>query len=212
MRDAEAAGLSRSFPTWTMSRDARTRTAVASVLVGAVLSVASLILHAPDAAVLVPASVGAAIALAIVPFPAADRLLALGFVATFPLLPPVGLPNLPLSAAVVLIAAARLTFEERRSVSRRVASILAVFWALIAVGSLIADWPPISVMARPAVILALAMVASYVGALVWVDADRRMRWIEGLVLGLVAVTVSAIGVFVLQYVAPIAEIVDRLAW
>jgi hypothetical protein len=211
MRDAEAAGHSRSFPTWTMSRDARTRTAVASVLVGAVLSVASLILHAPDAAVLVPASVGAAIALAIVPFPAADRLLALGFVATFPLLPPVGLPNLPLSAAVVLIAAARLTFEERRSVSRRVASILAVFWALIAVGSLIADWPPISVMARPAVILALAMVASYVGALVWVDADRRMRWMEGVVLGLLAVTVSAIGVFVLQYLAPIPEIVDRLA-
>src|SRR5918999_1043294 len=167
MRDAEAAGHSRSFPTWTVSRDARTRIAVASVLVGAALTAASLILRAPDAAVLVPVSIGMAVALAVVPFPAADRLLALGFVATFPFLPPVGLPNLPLSAAVILIAAARLTFEERRVVSRRVASVLAVFWALIAIGSLIADWPPISVMARPAVILALAMVASYVRAPVW---------------------------------------------
>lgn len=198
---------------WTVSRtsDRRARAALVVAVLGAAASFVLLLTGAPAAAVLVPASIGAAIALAIVPFPAADRLLALGLVATFPLLPPLGIPNLPLSAAVLLIAAGRLTFEERLSVPRRVLGALVAFWILLVVGTVIANWPPVSVIARSAVLLGLAAVASYVGALVWIDADRRMRWMEGLVLGLFVVTASAVAVFLLQYVMPIPEIVDRLA-
>jgi hypothetical protein len=211
MRDAETAGRRPFAAPWSLSRDARVRVALTSALLGVAATAVALVAGAPAAAVMVPASIGAAIALAVVPFPAADRLLALGLMATFPLLPPLGLPNLPLSAAVLLIAAARLTFEEGLVVARRVLVVLSAFWGLLVVGVLLADWPPLSVMARPAVLLGLAAVGSYVGALVWVDAGRRMRWLEGLIVGSIVVTSSAIGVFVLQYVAPIPDIVDRLA-
>lgn len=158
----------------------------------------------------VPLSIGLLAALAICPFPMADRFLMLGILGTLPLLPPSGLPNLPLGAAVLPLAIYRVGRDGGLDLDRRVVGVLATLWAVLVLGAALSHWPAASMWARPVAILSLAALASILGALVWNDPDRRRRWLDGLSIALLAVSVTALMVFVLQYVLSIPAIVQGL--
>jgi len=180
---------------------------VAAVALGVASASALLMLGASPGLTLVPVAIGALVALVAVPFPEADVWLAFALVGTFPLLPPSPLPNLPLAAAVLVVAAVRLWRDGAR-VGRSAVLALIGLWLPLVIGTAISHWPAPSVWFRPASLLAIAALASAVGVLVWSDGSRRERWIDGLAAGMVVVTVTAIVVFAAQYVFPISGIVD----
>ena len=181
----------------------------AAVALGLASAIALLLLGASPGLTLVPIAVGALVALVAVPFPDADVWLAFALVGTFPLLPPSPLPNLPLAAAVLVVAAVRLWRAGVR-VGRRALLTLIALWLPLVIGTAISHWPAPSVWFRPASLLAIAALASVVGVLVWSDADRRERWIDGLAAGMVVVTATAIIVFGAQYLFPISSIVNSV--
>jgi hypothetical protein len=162
-------------------------------------------------ATLVPLTIGLAAGLALVPFPMADRLLALSLIGTMPLIWSDPLPNVPLAAAVLVIGLMRVAPVEVPFVHGRTWLILTASWAPLAVGVALADWPPVSVWLRPTALLALGATAAVLGVLVWRDPDRRQRWMEGITLGLLITAVSGLVVFSLQFFVPVAAIVDWFA-
>jgi O-antigen ligase len=188
----------------------RDRASVGLVVAGALGSLLLLALAATPGVVLVPLSIGLLGALAICPFPAADRALVLGILGTLPLLPPSGLPNLPLGAAVIPLAIYRVARDGGLQLDRRVIGVLAALWAALALGAALSHWPAVSMWARPVAILSLAALASVLGALVWRDPDRRRRWLEGLSIALLAVALTALVVFALQYLLSIPSAVRGL--
>src|SRR5688572_587609 len=113
----------------------RNRLSAWILLLGVLGSVALGAVGARPGTVLVPFSLGVLGALAVAPFPHADRWLALGMLGTLPILPPVGLPNLPLAAGVLGIALVRVARDGARTIDRRVAIALAGLWGLIIVGA-----------------------------------------------------------------------------
>ena len=183
--------------------------ALVAVTIGAAVTLALSFLGAE--VTLVPFTIGLAAALCLVPFPAADRLLAMALIGTMPLIWSGSLPNVPLAAGVLVIALIRLTPLELRLVHRRTWLILAVSWAPLAVGIFLAHWPPVSIWLRPTALLALGAAAAVLGALVWRDLERRQRWFEGITLALLITAVSGLVVFSLQFFVPFGAIVDGFA-
>ena len=175
------------------------------------LSIAAWLVGVGAGLVMIPTSIALLIGLAMVPFPAADRWFGLAMIATFPLLPPVALPNLPVGAAVLVLAFVRIGRSDRRRPSRRTIITLAVLWGTLAIGVALSHWPAVNVWIRPVFILALGALTSALGAFVWWDPDRRGRWLDGIALGVILVAGSALLVFTLQYVASISSIVDGVA-
>jgi O-antigen ligase len=184
--------------------------AATAVVLGVVLAALLLLLRVSPGLTLVPLGLGALVALVLVPFPEADTWLALALIGTFPLLPPSPLPNLPLSAAVLGVAAVRLWRADAGRVVRGAWLVLAALWVPLLVGAALSRWPAPSVWFRPATLLAFAALASLVGVMVWSDSERRERWIDGLAAGMVIVTASAIVVFAAQYLFPISGVVDAV--
>ena len=183
--------------------------AVVAVVLGAV---ATLLLYVNrDTVTLVPISIGLAAALMLTPFPTADRLLALSLIATTPLLWSDRLPNLPLAAGVVVISLIRVAPMEVRFVPAKAWFLLAAIWTPLVAGAIIARWPEPSVWLRPTALLALAAAATLLGAVVWREPERCQRWLEGITLGLVVVSVSGLVVFSLQFVWPALAVADRFA-
>jgi hypothetical protein len=160
---------------------------------------------------LVPFSIGAAVALTLLPFPAADRLLGLSLIATMPLIWSAALPNLPLAAAVLVIGLVRVARIELRDIRPRAWIILAAMWAPLLLGIALAHWPPASIWLRPAALLGFGGVAAALGLLVWRNSERRRRWMEGITLGLLITSVSGLVVFALQSVLSTTAIVDGFA-
>lgn len=187
----------------------RSGIALALAVLGAVVSLMSPSLIGD--ATLAPASLGVAAALAIVPFPAADRLLAIALIGTTPLIFDASLPNLPLAAAVLPVGLARVALDQRRLLGRRTVMALLLMWTPLAVGVAISYWPPASVWLRPLAIVGLGAIASLLGALVWREPMRLWRWLEGITTGLVVVAVSAAAVFALQFIAHPAALVEGMA-
>ena len=187
----------------------RAASSVGLVALGLLLSAVSPILF--GGMTLVPASLGLAAALMVVPFPAADRLLALGLIGTTPLLLDASLPNLPLAAAVLPVALVRVAMDQQRSIGRWTAVGLVLMWAPLAIGVLLSFWPAPSVWLRPLALLGLGALASVLGALVWREPDRLARWLEGIIVGLVIVAVSAALVFGLQFLVNPAALVEGMA-
>jgi O-antigen ligase len=183
--------------------------ALALAIFGTVVSLLSPIIL--GSATLVPASLGVAVALAIVPFPAADRLLAIALIGTTPLILNDSLPNLPLAAAVLAIGLVRVAGDQKRFLGRRTAIALVLMWIPLALGVAISYWPPASVWVRPLAILGLGVIASLLGALVWREPARLSRWLEGITAGLVVVAVSAAATFALQFVAHPSSLVEGMA-
>ncbi|HEX7171904.1 MAG TPA: O-antigen ligase family protein, partial [Candidatus Limnocylindria bacterium] len=181
-----------------------------AVLLGVAMTLAFPLFGENDVT-LVPVTIGLATALALVPFPMADRLLALSLIGTMPLIWSDRLPNVPLAAAVLVIGLIRIAPIEARFVHRRTWVILAASWAPLAAGVALAHWPPVSVWLRPTALLALGAAAAVLGVLVWRDPDRRQRWLEGITLGLLITAVSGLVVFSLQFFVSFAAIVDRFA-
>jgi hypothetical protein len=186
------------------------RLVIGLLALGGAASAFLLLAGASPGAVLVPLSVATLVALVLLPFPAADFCLAFALIATLPVLPPLGLPNLPLAAVVVVVAVARLMLEQRSVPPARVILLLALPWAVLAAGLAMSHWPPLGVWLRPAAILGFGALTSYLGLLVWRDRARRWRWLTGIAVGLIVVSLSAFGVFVLQYILPIDQIVDAV--
>ena len=190
-------------------RDARMKGALAAIVLGAV---AALVLGVVGEDVtLVPLAIGLAAALVLVPFPMADRALALALIGTMPLFWSDALPNVPLAGAVLIIALVRVAPIEAGLVHPRAWIVLGAVWTPLVVGVALADWPPVSVWLRPTALLALGGAAAVLGVLVWRDPERRQRWLEGITLGLLVAAVSGLVVFVLQFFMPVADIVDRFA-
>lgn len=189
---------------------ARTVLAGSAVLLGSAASAALFVSGAAPGVVLVPLSLALLVALAVLPFPAADYALALGLLGTLPLLPPSGLPNFPLAAAVVGVALARIVIEQRARPPLRATVAVAGVWALVGIGALISHWPPAAVWLRPAGVLALGFVAALLGLAVWVDPQRRWRWITALVAATLVISISALVIFAAQYVARPDAIVAAL--
>lgn len=187
----------------------RSLIALAMAALGAVASLMSPVFL--GSATLAPASLGMAGALAVVPFPLADRLLALTLIGTTPLILNDSLPNLPLAAAVIAIALARVARAQKRVLRRRTVIALGLVWTPLALGVAISYWPPTSVWLRPLAIVGLGALASILGALVWREPARLSRWLEGITVGLVLVAVSAAGVYALQFIAHPAAVVEGMA-
>lgn len=179
---------------------------------GAAISGILFVIGVSPGIVLIPTSLALLLALAVVPFPQADRWLALALIATFPLLPPIGVPNLPVGSGVLLIALVRVAMEDRVRPSRATIITLTVLWSSLAIGVLLSHWPPISVWARPAFILSTGALSSFLGVLVWRDQARRERWLDGIALGAIVVTTSALLFFAMQYVRTIGSIVDDIVF
>lgn len=190
-------------------RDNRTIGAAVAVILG--VAVTLLLALVRESVTLVPVTIGLAAAFALVPFPMADRLLALSLIGTMPLIWSDPLPNVPLAAAVVVIGLIRIAPVEMRFVRKRTWIILATSWAPLAIGAALAHWPPVSVWLRPTALLALGAAAAVLGVLVWRDPDRRERWLEGITVGLLMTAVSGLVVFSLQFVAPFGVIVEQFA-
>ena len=187
----------------------RTIGALVAVTLGAVMTVALPLLG--QQGTLVPFTIGVAAALVLVPFPTADRLLALSLIGTMPLLWSRSLPNVPLAAAVLIIGLIRIAPGAIPLVRRRAWIILAAGWVPLAAGVALARWPDASVWLRPTALLALGFAAAALGLLVWRDPSRRERWLEGITLALLITAVSGLVVFSLQFFAPSAAIVDWFA-
>ena len=183
--------------------------AFAAVAVGAMAALAVGVIG--EDVTLVPLAIGLAVALVLVPFPTADRLLALSLIGTIPLFWSDPLPNAPLAGGVLIIGLVRIAPMERRMVHPRAWIVLGAVWLPLVVGVAFTHWPPVSVWLRPAAIVALGVAAAALGVLVWRDPERRQRWLEGMTLGLLAVAVSGLVVFGLQFFTPAAAIVDRFA-
>lgn len=190
--------------------DGRTLTALAVISAGVLVAVVIASSGASPGTVLVPVSLAVVMALAILPFPAADYAFALGLLGTFPLFPPSGLPNLPLAAAVIGVALMRVIGSERSLPPMRLAVAVTGVWALVVVGALISHWPPVGVWLRPAGVLAVGLAAALLGLVVWRDAARRWRWIVALVAATLVVSISGLVIFGLQYVAPAQGLVDAV--
>jgi O-antigen ligase len=182
-----------------------------AIVIGGIASGILLLAPVSPGAVSVPLSIGLVVALVLLPFPAADRWFAFALVLTLPLLPPLGLPNLPVSAVVIGIALIRLAFDRSSPLPRNALVVLAILWLPLAIGVAFSNWPPVSMWLRPTTILLLAAAASVLGVLSWREPSRRERWLDGLSLGVLVVAASAIAVFVSQSVAPIGSIVDGTA-
>ena len=189
----------------------RVRLAVAAVAFGIVASLAAAALQVQPAFVLTPLSMGLVVAALAVPFPAADYLLCFLLIGTFPLLPTTRLPNAPLAAAIVLIAAVRLGWAERSRLTRRPIILLAGFWALVGVGSLFSAWPAPSLWLRPVAILALAAVASFVGAIVALDRQRLERWCVAAVAAGGLISATAVLFYFSQFAYPFNDAASWLA-
>jgi hypothetical protein len=115
----------------------RTIGALVAVTLGAAVTLAFPL--AGGDVTLVPVTVGVAAALALAPFPAADRLLAMSLIGTMPLIWSGPLPNVPLAAAVLVISLIRIAPVQIRLVHRRTWIILAASWAPLAAGVALAD-------------------------------------------------------------------------
>ena len=191
--------------------DLRKPLALAAAASGALGSGVLLATGAEPGTVLVPFSVGALVALLVVPFPLADYLLAFSLIATFPLAPPLGLPNIPLALAVVVVALARVWSAERRLPAPYALATLGSLWVLIGLGVVLSNFPPLGVWLRPAAIVAVAALASLLGLLVWRNPRRRLRWFRGVVVASVFVSASALAVFVLQYALPPVAMAEWMA-
>jgi hypothetical protein len=193
---------------------ARSNAVLAGILAGGVvLSLGLLFLQAPSGAVVVPMSLAIVLAVALVPRASMDRALAVGLVATMPLLPPVGLPNLPLGAALLGVAMVRLIAAREATPIVRPLVLISAVWLAMGLGALASHWPAASLWVRPVVILGFALVASVVGVLVGAQRERLDRWLDGFALALLAVSMTALIVFALQYVfgpRPVAEGVTGL--
>jgi hypothetical protein len=183
--------------------------ALAAIVVGAVVTLALSV--SGEEVTLVPAAIGVAVALLLVPFPMADRVLALALIGTMPLVWSDRLPNVPLAGGVLIIGLVRVAPIEAPLVSRRAWIILGAAWSPLLVGIALANWPPFSVWLRPTALLVLAGAAAVLGVLVWRDPERRQRWLEGISLGLLVTAVSGLLVFGLQLFMPVASIVDGFA-
>lgn len=192
-------------------RPSPARDAVVILATGLIGSAVLFVAGAGPGSILIPTSIAMLIGLAIVPFPMVDRWFGLAFVATFPILPPIGLPNLPVGAGVLAIATWRIARLDGRRPSGGMLGVLGALWAFLAVGLALQHWPPLATWMRPAFILGLAAVASCLGLLVWRDEDRWRRWLDGMAVAVVIVAASALLFFALQYVRPIPSIVDALA-
>lgn len=178
----------------------RSSLAKVALAVGAIGSLVAVFAGTPAGWIAVPLSLGALVGLAVVPFPTADRLLAFALVLTLPVVPLASPPSVPLGVIVILVAGVRLVAEERVRLSRPVAIGLAVLWLPLIIGAAISNWPAPSLWVRPVTILLIGALASALGAMVWLDADRRRRWLDGLVGGLALVSISALIPFVLQFI------------
>lgn len=189
--------------------DSRTIGALVAIGLGVVATFALAL--AGEGLTLVPFSIGLVVALALVPFPLADRLLAISLIGTMPLIWSGSLPNVPLAAAVLVIGLVRIAPRETRSVRRRTWITLAAIWAPLAIGIALAQWPPVSVWLRPTALLGLGALASILGALVWRDPDRRRRWLEGITLALLITALSGLVVYCLQFFVSYEVIVDGFA-
>ena len=190
-------------------RDARTQGALAAIVLGALVALVLSVVG--DEVTLVPLAIGWAAALVLVPFPTADRFLALSLIGTMPLIWSDPLPNVPLAGGVVAIALLRVAPIEARLVHPRAWVVVGAVWSPLVVGAALAHWPPVSVWLRPSALLALGGAAAVLGVLVWRDPERRQRWFEGITLGLLVTAVSGLVVFSLQFFMPVAAIVDRFA-
>src|SRR5579859_1024136 len=184
--------------------------AVVAIVAGALATGLLLLRGASPGFTLVPFGLGALVALTVLPFPEADTWLAFALVGTFPLLPPSPLPNLPLSAAALIVAAVRLWRLNGPRGTRRSWLVVVALWVPLVIGAALSHWPAVSVWFRPAALLAIAALASGVGIMVWSDEGRRERWMDGLAAGMIVVSASAIVVFVAQYFFPIRSIVDSI--
>jgi hypothetical protein len=161
-------------------------------------------------AVMIPVSLAAIGILLWLPFPVADYGLAIALIGTIPVLPPIGLPNLPLAAVVIVIAVVRVAIHQRRPMPWRALAVLMLPWLILGSGLALSHWPPLSVWLRPAAILAFGLLASILGLLVWSDEERRLRWLVGISIGLIVVGATAMVVFALQYVLSVDRIVDAV--
>ena len=190
--------------------DGQRRSIAAGALgLGAILTFFLLVTGAPAGAVAVPLSIGALVALAILPFPTADRWLALALIGSFPLVPPLGLPNVPLAAGVIGIALLRLGLSPTRpSIAPRALAVLAILWGLLVIGLALSSWVAPSIWLRPLALLAIGAAASLLGLLVWSEASRRDRWLDGLGLGVLVVSISAVSVFLLQHFVSVIDARD----
>lgn len=191
-----------------MTPRSRIHVATTVLLLGAGASAALLVGGATPGLVLVPLSLAFVAAVVLLPFPAADYALAVGMLGTIPLVPPVGLPNVPLAAAVIGVGLARIVGHNRGWPPWRSVAIVAIVWAFVLVGALISHWPPVSVWLRPAAILAIGLAAALLGLLVWLDRERRWRWFVALATTMLVVSLSSLVVFALQYVVPVESIVQ----
>ncbi len=186
----------------------RVKFAVLAVVIGVGLTCVLLATGASPGTTTVPLALGVIAALILVPFPAADYLLSFAMIGTLPVLPSVGLPNLPLAAAAIVIAAVRLLIDSNTRVAPRTIGWLIVLWAPLLVGALLSRWQEPSVWLRPIAILILGAISTLVGLVVWQDPERRLRWVTGLAACLLVVAVSAVLVYLLQYFVPIQHAMD----
>ena len=189
--------------------DSRTIGAAGAAALGVIVALAFPLVG--EDLTLVPVAIGWAAALALVPFPMADRLLAMSLIGTLPLIWNDALPNVPLAAAVLAIGLIRIAPIEARLIHPRTWIILGVSWAPLVAGAALADWPPMSIWLRPTALLALAGAAAVLGVVVGRNPERRQRWLEGMTLGLMVTAVSGLVVFGLQFVIPFTAVVDRFA-
>jgi O-antigen ligase len=187
----------------------RQRLALGAIGLGAILTLVLLLSSTVAGLAPVPLSLGALIALVVLPFPAADRWLALALIGTFPLVPPVGLPNMPLAAGVIGVALVRVGLRPTQpAIARRALAVLAVMWVCLAIGLALSHWPPISMWLRPLALLVIGAAASILGLLVWSDPTRRDRWLDGLGVGLFIVSTSAVAIFMLQHFMSVIDARD----
>ncbi len=198
-------------PTTPRGVASRARVSALIVVLGLIATGVLVLGGASPGTSTVPLALSILLALIIVPFPAADYFLAFALIGTLPLVPPAGLPNVPLAGGVLLVAVGRLLLETHVRPGSRGLGLLTLLWLPLAVGALLSRWPAPSTWLRPTAVLVLGAIASLVGLLVWQDAERRTRWIVGLTVGMLVVSASALVVYALQYFAPIKDVIDGLA-
>lgn len=187
----------------------RRRAALGAVGIGAILTLGLLVGGASTGLAPVPLSLGALVALTVLPFPTADRWLALALIGTFPLVPPIGLPNMPLAAGVIGIALLRLGLDASRPpIPRRALLVLAALWISLAIGLALSHWPSVSMWLRPLAVVVIGAAASLLGLLVWADPNRRDRWLDGLAAGVLIVSTSAVTIFALQHFVSVIDARD----
>jgi O-antigen ligase len=187
------------------------RLAVVTVAAGTLASLVAALVRVQPAFVLTPLSLSLLVAAVVVPFPAADYLLCGLLIGTLPLLPTTRLPNMPLAAGVVVVAFARVGWAEKGRLRRRPIIALAVFWALVGIGSLFSAWPAPSLWLRPVSILALGALASFLGAMVVLDQRRLERWCVALLVAGGVISATAVLFYFSQFVFPLNDAVSWLA-